>query len=170
MRPAPRRRALRRLAGAAAGIWLAPSARAGGDPPVQWPAELPLLDGRRWGPAQFAGRAAVVVFFATDCPFCVRHMAHVQRLADTAGQRPMRVLAVAHDSDAEAVRRHLAHHGWHLPVTLAQAPLHAALSPKRVVPLTCVVNRAGVLREVIPGEMFEEDVMQLARWAERDAP
>lgn len=163
----PRRTALRQLAAAAAALCAPPVSRAA-PTRVQWPAEVPLLDGSRWDAREFAGRAVVVVFFATDCPFCVRHMAHVQRLVDVAGERSIRVLAVAHDSDPEAVRRHLAHHGWHLPVTLAQSPLHAALSPKRVVPLTCVVDRAGMLREVIPGEMFEEDVMQLARWADRE--
>jgi hypothetical protein len=43
--------------------------------------------------------------------------------------------------------------------------LHAALSERRVTPLTCVVEQAGVLREVIPGEMFEQDVLDLAKWA-----
>lgn len=36
---------------------------------------------------------------------------------------------------------------------------------RKVIPLTCVVDRAGRLREVIPGEMFEEDVLDLAKWA-----
>jgi len=34
-----------------------------------------------------------------------------------------------------------------------------------VTPLTCVLDRQGRLREVIPGEMFADDVMGLARWA-----
>jgi hypothetical protein len=31
--------------------------------------------------------------------------------------------------------------------------------------MTCVIDRQGVLREVIPGEMAEDDVMGLAKWA-----
>ncbi|MEY2655033.1 MAG: hypothetical protein RLZZ524_2061, partial [Pseudomonadota bacterium] len=39
------------------------------------------------------------------------------------------------------------------------------LSERRIVPLTCVIDRSGVLREVIPGEMAEDDVMGLIKWA-----
>jgi hypothetical protein len=35
------------------------------------------------------------------------------------------------------------------------------LSPRRVIPLTCVLDRDGRLREVIPGEMFEEDLLAM---------
>jgi hypothetical protein len=31
--------------------------------------------------------------------------------------------------------------------------------------MTCVLDRGGRLREVIPGEMAEADVLDLARWA-----
>jgi hypothetical protein len=34
-----------------------------------------------------------------------------------------------------------------------------------VIPLTAVVERSGRLRQVIPGEMFEEDVMEWLRLA-----
>jgi hypothetical protein len=38
-----------------------------------------------------------------------------------------------------------------------------ALSTRRLVPLTVTVDRSGRLRQVIPGEMFEADVLELAR-------
>jgi hypothetical protein len=43
--------------------------------------------------------------------------------------------------------------------------MRQALSLRRSVPLTCAVDRKGVLRELIPGEMFEDDVLGLAKWA-----
>ena len=36
----------------------------------------------------------------------------------------------------------------------------AALSSRRVIPLTLTVDRQGRLGREIPGEMFEEDVME----------
>jgi hypothetical protein len=40
-------------------------------------------------------------------------------------------------------------------------PLQQALAARKVIPLTVTVDRQGRLRQVIPGEMFEEDVMAL---------
>jgi hypothetical protein len=37
----------------------------------------------------------------------------------------------------------------------------AALSTRRIIPLTLLVDRRGRLKQAIPGEMFEEDVMEL---------
>lgn len=131
---------------------------------VAWP-EVPLLDGGTLAAPSQSGRAAVVVFFATTCPFCARHNLHVQKLVRQMAGQPLQVLGVAHDKEPQAVRRYMAEHGHNFPVTLAEKPLHEALSMRRVIPLTCVIDRAGRLREVIAGEMFEEDVLELARWA-----
>ena len=56
--------------------------------------------------------------------------------------------------------------GWSFPVTLDGAVLGDALSPRRSVPLTVTVDRQGRLQEVIPGEMFEDDVMGFLKLAD----
>jgi len=152
---------------AALGGWprLAQAAPAALGQPVQWPASLRLLDGGTLEAAQLRQSATLVVFFSTTCPFCARHNQHVQKLAQATRGQPLRVLGVAHDRDPEAVRRYLAAKGLGFAVTLDQQPLHEALSMRRVIPLSCVIDAQGRLREVIPGEMFEEDVMDLERWA-----
>lgn len=166
MTPA-RRRTLQALGLAAASPWLARRALAAPaqiGQAVAWPA-ITLLDGRRLDAAALGSKAALVVFFSTTCPFCARHNEHLARLLAEQPGLPLRVLGVAQDRDPEAVRRYLADRRLPIEVTLDAAPLHAALSERRVIPLTCVVDRQGRLREVIPGEMFEDDVMALARWA-----
>lgn len=131
--------------------------------PVHWPA-VQLLDGPRLQPADAAGQAWVVVFFATWCPYCLRHNSRLQALVPTLAQQGVRVLAAAHDRAPEVVRRYLQVHRLQLPVTLDEAALHQALSPRRVTPLTCVVDHQGRLAEVIPGEMTDSDLAGLARW------
>jgi hypothetical protein len=42
------------------------------------------------------------------------------------------------------------------------AKLRALLTTRRVIPMTFVVDRAGRVRDAIAGEMFEEDVFDLA--------
>lgn len=162
-----RRLSLQALGVAAAAPWLARGALAAPaqiGQAVDWPTVM-LLDGRRLGPAELRGQAALVVFFSTTCPFCARHNEHLARLVNEQRELPLRVLGVAQDRDADTVRRYLTAKRLPIDTTLDAAPMHAALSERRVIPLTCAVDRTGRLREVIPGEMFEEDVMALARWA-----
>lgn len=129
---------------------------------VRWPA-VTLLDGSRLGPA--ASVATAAVFFTTTCPFCARHNVHMQRLHEASRGQPIRVLGIAIETDAERVRTYMARRGLGFPVTLDHAPLQAVLSRQRGVPLSCVVDRGQRLREVIRGEMFEEDVLEFLRWA-----
>jgi hypothetical protein len=78
---------------------------------------------------------------------------------------PLTVLGAALDRDVVPVEAYLARQGYTFPVTMDAAPLRAVLTARRSYPLTCVIDRQGVLREVIPGEMAEDDVMGLAKWA-----
>lgn len=130
---------------------------------IRWP-EVALLDGGRLAAPAPGGEASVVVFFSTTCPFCVRHNAHVQKLHDALRGQPLRVLGVAHDKQEAWVRRYVAQRGLTFPVSMDQAVLHAALSRLPGTPVTVVVDRQQRLREVIRGEMFEEDVLELAKY------
>jgi peroxiredoxin len=164
MKARPRRDALRALC--ALGLLAARASRAAPALPgerVAWP-EVALLGGGHFGPADAAGRACVVVFWSTTCPFCRRHNRHVQKLHElrTPG---LVVLGVARETDAELVRGHAAAQGYGFPITLATEPLAAALSRRRLIPLTVTIDRDGRLRQVIPGEMSEDDVLELARLA-----
>lgn len=132
--------------------------------PVRWP-RVTLLDGRSLDAAQLADTATVVVFFATDCPFCQRHNRHVEKLARASQGLPLQIVAAAQDRSAATVQAYLRRHGYSFAATLDERALHEALTPRRIIPLTCVIDRTGRLREVIPGEMFEEDVLGLAKWA-----
>jgi len=127
---------------------------------VFWPG-VALLGGGRFGPAQAQGRAVVVVFWSTTCPFCRRHNPHVEKLHRAAAGKALTVLTVSRDRDTTTVARYAQAQGYTFPITLEHAPLAAELSQRNVIPLTVTVDRKGLLRQVIPGEMFEEDVLEL---------
>ena len=127
---------------------------------VRWPT-VRLLDGQTWSAEQVKGQAVVVVFWSTTCPFCLRHNAHVEKLHRTLAGKPVQILTAARDRDPAAVRRYLQRHGYGFAVTIDHEPLQQALAARKVIPLTVTVDRQGRLRQVIPGEMFEEDVMAL---------
>jgi hypothetical protein len=152
----------RHLLGSLAAVAAAPLQAAPPSPgkPVRWP-EVTLLDATRWAPA--VDRAQVVVFWSVTCPFCKRHNAHVDKLYRAASDGGPQVLTVSRDRDAAAVRRYLAANGYAFPVSMDHEVMAAALSTRRIIPLTLLVDRAGRLKQAIPGEMFEEDVMELLK-------
>ena len=131
---------------------------------VQWP-QVTLLDGTRWSGAQAQDKAVVVVFWSVTCPFCARHNQHVEKLRQAAAGMPLELLTISRDADAQAVARYLARNNLHFAVTLDSQPMAAALSTRNLIPLTVTVDRQGRLRQVIPGEMFEEDVLDLQKLA-----
>jgi thiol-disulfide isomerase/thioredoxin len=162
-----RREHLATWAVASAG-WVLP-ARAAAVPaapgePVRWP-EVTLLDGSRFGPDQASGQAMVVVFWSIGCPFCRRHNPRVEKLHRAAVGRPLRVLGVARERDLALVRAHVQAQGYSFPNTLDTRPLADALSQRRLIPLTVTVDRQGRLKQVIPGEMSEDDMLGLLELA-----
>jgi thiol-disulfide isomerase/thioredoxin len=160
-----RREALTLLAGALAGGTSPLMARpAAAGEAVQWP-QVTLLDGTRWSDAQAQDKAVVVVFWSVTCPFCARHNQHVEKLRQASVGKPLELLTISRDADAQAVARYLARRDLHFAVTLDSQPMAAALSTRNMIPLTVTVDRQGRLKQVIPGEMFEEDVLDLQKLA-----
>lgn len=169
----PRRHALRQLGGtalAALPLLGAPLAQAAGAGAkghrVAWP-EVPLLGGGSFGPREAEGRAVVAVFWSITCPFCRRHNEHVEKLHRAAAGKPLAVLGISRDTDAAAVARYVRERGYSFPITLAEPVLFAQLGSRRVIPLTVVVDRSGRIQQRLPGEMFEEDVLELLEHARR---
>ncbi|MEI7444875.1 MAG: TlpA disulfide reductase family protein [Burkholderiales bacterium] len=160
--------AARRRLVVAAGAWaVAPGAARALErgQPVDWPT-LKMIDGSTLAPEAWVDRAAVIVFWATWCPFCTRHNPHLDTLSRAVAGRPMRVVGASLDRDPDLVRRHVREHGLGFPMTMDAQALRTRFGlTRRVTPTTVVVDRRGRFVQAIPGEMFEEDVMELARWA-----
>ena len=131
---------------------------------VPWP-DMDLLSGGRFGAAQAAGHAVVVVFWTTTCPFCRRHNQHVEKLHRAAAGKRLRVLGVARETDTALVARYAQAQGYTFPITLNPPGLAALLSPRRVVPMTVAVDSQGRMKQAVAGEMFEEDLLELLQLA-----
>ena len=131
---------------------------------IDWP-PIQLLDGTVMSPQSWQGQAAVVVVWETFCPFCKRQNAHIDKLFRATLRQRLRVLSVALDTDEGKVRRYMTANNFSFPVALDGGLLRQRLTQRRVIPMTCVLDRQGRLIQAIPGEMFEEDVMEFARLA-----
>ncbi len=132
---------------------------------VDWPV-VALIDGGAVEPADWTGRVSMLVFWATWCPFCKRLNAHLDKLYRRYRDQGLNVLAVSIDGDAAKVRRYLETNGYAFPAALDSASgLRARVTDRKVIPLTCLIDRQGRLAQMVPGEMFEEELFDLTKRA-----
>ncbi|MGL4575524.1 MAG: TlpA family protein disulfide reductase [Burkholderiaceae bacterium] len=157
-------RALRLLA-IFLGLLVAGSAFAAsvGDP-VKLPS-VTLLDGKRMDAAAFSGKPTLVVFWASWCPYCAKHNPMVQKLIDQTKGTDLQVITVTIDKNLDDARKYLADKKYSFAATSDVAAMEAALGKKRALPKTYLIDRSGKLAVAEFGEMFEEDVLALKRFA-----
>ncbi len=129
--------------------------------PIDWSA-LRLLDEHGDGPAKWTGLPVVVVFWATWCPFCKRHNAHVEKLYQYSQGKPFKVLGVTSENDQEKIKNHVLANQMHFPIAMAPPGFRAQFTSRNVIPLTCLVGADGRLMQAMAGEMSQDDVMSLA--------
>ncbi|QVQ28490.1 TlpA family protein disulfide reductase [Achromobacter deleyi] len=127
--------------------------------------EVLLLDGTRLSAADFAGKPLVIEYWASWCPYCARQNPHLQKLTEAARDKGLRILTVSIDKDEQAARDYIAKHGYTFGVAMDSEALRAVFGKRRVVPEVFVLDASGKLVEDIPGEMFEEDMLELLRHA-----
>lgn len=131
---------------------------------VQLPA-VTLIDGRTLGPETWRGKPVVIQVWATWCPFCALQNPRLQKMHAATRNTPLQVLTVAIDPKPEAVRAYVAQRKYTFPVTMSTPALKQAIGAHRGIPEVIVLDRNGrvVLHEI--GEMLEEDVADLAKYA-----
>lgn len=165
-----RRRALIQAAGAAtvAGIPLAPGAAEVPMPAVgsRLPlADVPLLDGGAFRAAEAKGQLVVLYWWASWCPFCAMQSPHVQKLWDAQRARGLRMLALSIDKQPEAARNYLRQRGYTFPAAWSSPEVTRAMpKPGKALPVTCVIGRDGRVLVAEDGQMFPEDVEEIARF------
>jgi thiol-disulfide isomerase/thioredoxin len=166
-----RRDLIRALLAAPCGFvasWAAPVARAAPRlPAVGSPLELPdlpLIEGGTFQAAEAKGRVVMVYWWASWCPFCAEMSPHVEKLWRDQRERGLVVLGIAIDRSAEAPLQYRRRRGFTFPSTLYEARLESVLARPRSVPVTWVRDRKGLVVMTETGQMFPEDVAEIARF------
>jgi thiol-disulfide isomerase/thioredoxin len=158
-----RRAALSALAAALVGA--AVPSRAADRAPVRW-SDIRLVDGRTLKASDLAGRPVVVEFWASWCPFCAKQNPFIEKLHREAGDS-LRVLTFTIDKTEQAARDYLAKHDYTFPAAMAGAQSDAWFGTRRGLPVVHVVDARGRIVFTEIGEMFEEDVAALMRFAQK---
>jgi thiol-disulfide isomerase/thioredoxin len=163
-----KRRTLIQSAGAAAlSAW--GGARAAEDmPAIGTPLALPdvpLLDGSMFRAAQAQGQVVVVYWWASWCPFCALQTPHMQKLWDAQRARGLRMLGLSIDRRIEDARKYMGQRGYTFPTGFNTPGIEAVLpKPPKALPVTYVRGRDGRLVMAEKGQLFPEDIEQIARF------
>ena len=131
---------------------------------VRW-SNIQLVDGRVLKASELAGKTVVVEFWASWCPFCAKQNPHIEKLHRAQGGKGLVVLTFTLDRSDEAALEYLKNHGYTFAAAKSNREIEAWFGGRRTLPEVYVVDPAGriVFRET--GEMFEEDIAALARFA-----
>ena len=127
-------------------------------------AAVPLLDGGRFDPAQADGRALVLYWWASWCPFCAQQSPEMQKLWAAHKDRGLRMLALSIDKSAEDAARYLRQKGYTFPAVWTSPDVARAFPKPDGLPVTVVRGKDGRVVQAEKGQLFAEDVADLARW------
>jgi thiol-disulfide isomerase/thioredoxin len=126
---------------------------------------LTLIDGRTLPAGYFLGKPVVIEYWASWCPFCARQNPYLQKLTLQARDKGLEILTVSIDRREPDAQEYVKKHRYTFPVAMETPQLRAIFGKRKVIPQIFVIDAHGKLAESIPGEMFEEDVLDLLKYA-----
>jgi thiol-disulfide isomerase/thioredoxin len=167
-----RRQALAGLAGSlVAPAWAQPTVRAWGQdpPPPLVGSKLPLpdlvlLDGTNFRAEEADGQVVVLYWWASWCPFCAQQSPLMERLWRSQKGRGLRLLGLSIDGKAEDATAYLARMSYTFPAGLVTPAVARILPKPKGLPVTVVRGRDGRVVASETGQLFPEDVEQIARF------
>ena len=125
---------------------------------------LELFDGRRFEPSQAEGRLIVLYWWASWCPFCALQSPHMEKLWRDAQPRGLQMLALSIDQRPDDARAYLARHGYTFPAGLYTPAVAHGLAKPKGLPVTVARGRDGRVLMAEAGQLFPEDIEQIAQW------
>lgn len=123
-----------------------------------------LLDGRDLPPSYWRGKVLVIELWASWCPFCKRQNPHLDRLHRAHAASGLEVLALSIDRRPEDAQQYMREHGYAFHAAMFDPQWQAAIGRPKGLPIVWVIGRDSRLRQLEIGEMFPEDIEELARW------
>lgn len=127
--------------------------------------DIRLLDNTVITAGSLVDKPVVIYFWASWCPYCAKQNPYMELLYRRTRTTDLQMIAVSMDQSAAAAKNYLARKGYTFPATMGIGNIEHVLGTRRVLPRTVVIDRSGALAFDAFGEMFEEDVQALARFA-----
>ncbi|RPE72472.1 thiol-disulfide isomerase/thioredoxin [Tibeticola sediminis] len=125
---------------------------------------LTLLDGTAFRPEQADGHVCIVYWWASTCPFCALQSPEMQKLWLSHRDRGLVMLTLSIDKKPQDAEAYLKKKGYSFPAAWVTPEVQRVLPKPRGLPITLVRSREGKVLQAERGQMFAEEVEQLAHW------
>ena len=126
--------------------------------------EFTQLDGTVLDQNTFKNKPVLLEFWASWCPYCARQNAYIQKLHEQLQDSDMQIITVSIDKNMTAAADYMAKHKYTFKAATFTPQVKAAFGEIKVIPLVYVIDKNSIIQEIIPGEMFEEDVMEMRKY------
>ena len=123
-----------------------------------------LFDGTVFQPAQADGRVLVIYWWSSTCPFCALQSPEMQKLWQSQAAHGLQMLALSVDRTQQEAQTYLKKRGYTFPCGFVTPEVQRIMPKPRGLPVTLVRGRDGRVLQAEKGQLFPEDVEQLARW------
>lgn len=122
-----------------------------------------LIDGSVREPEYWQGKLVVIELWATWCPFCRKQNPVLDKLYRAHVSKGLEVLGLSIDRNEDDIKKYYAETGYRFPSARFDRGWWEAIGKPKGLPIIWVVGRDGRLLQVEVGEMFAEDIEDLAR-------
>lgn len=127
-------------------------------------ADLPLIDGGTFHAAEAEGKVVVLYWWASWCPFCAEMSPSIEKLWRTQQARGLTVLGISIDKTVAPARDYRRKKGYTFPSAWFASDTRGVLPKAQKVPLLWVRSRGARVVMAESGQLFPEDVEQIARF------
>jgi len=128
--------------------------------------EVPLQAGKFM--SDLHGKVVLVNFWGTWCPYCRHEMPAMQAFYQANRSRGFEIVAYSLDKTQAEVDEFMRANGFTFPAPLAAPPVMQAFGGVDRVPLSFVVDREGVIRQRIAGQVHRGRLEKLIEpWLSR---
>ncbi len=124
---------------------------------------VPLFDGSVFRPEAVRDQVVVLYWWASTCPFCALQSPEMNKLWLAHRDKGLKLLGLSVDRKPEDAVPYLVKRGYVFPSGWVTPDVQAVLPKPKGLPIT-VVWRGGKVLQAERGQMFPEDVADLARW------
>lgn len=114
------------------------------------------IEGKKGSITALKGNLILVRFWADWCPYCREEMPVIEKIYKEYEKKGFSVLAINVKQSKEKVETFVAELNLSFPIILDKDARIAKLCGVRAIPTTFIVDRNGIVREIIVGEVFKE--------------
>lgn len=126
--------------------------------------DMSLLDGTTFRASEAEGHVLVLYWWASWCPFCAQQSPHMDKLWAAHRRHGLLMLGLSIDRKAADASSYLAKKGYSFPSGLVTPSVARVLPKPKGLPVTVVRGRDGRVLASETGQLFPEDVEQIARF------